>query len=82
MKKLLIWEFDDDFVPAEFFDQYDPCDECHECDFFVWDDDYGNGDCLCRIENGSEQPNDEYLETLGVLCKCPLYDLFFEDRLF
>lgn len=78
MKKLLIWDFDDDFTPAEFYDDGDPCDECFRCPFHHWNDEYGNGWCGCDITNGSEPVDDEELKALGVEFKCPLYDLFFE----
>lgn len=78
MKKLLIWEFDDDFTPAEYFDPEEPCDECWSCDFHNWDDERGEGWCECCIANGSKQPDKEELELLGVQKKCPLYDLFYE----
>lgn len=78
MKKLLIWEFADDFTPAEYFSSYDPCEECRICPFFVWNDEMGSGECICCIANGSKQPDDEELKLLGVEERCQLYDLFYE----
>ena len=74
MKKLLLWDFDDDFAPAEYFDENDPCEECYDCPFFAYGED--GGWCFCSISNGSEQPDEEELKEIGVQKKCPLYDLF------
>ena len=79
MKKLLLFEFDDNFEPPEYVCEDDNWDECHCCPFFHWNDENGFGYCRCNVANAFEQQDDEELEELGeYYFKCPLYDIFYD----
>ena len=93
MKKLLIWDFPDDFTPPEDFDRYKPREECFKCPFL-----YESVENLDPDEYERDYDIDEeipYEDTIyyEYFCKCdiangsgpanvtelcPLYDLFYD----